>query len=134
MASRSIGTARWSSIGSMESDYLIAHGSLDKDKEAETYVIFDADTGALLDASWPGKATEKTGDAISRWLFMLHMARVFGLPMKIFVCVMGFVITALSITGVYIWLKKRAARKRRVRAGASKPPPSRKSRLGDRSF
>ena len=101
--------------------YLIAHGSLDKDTDAETYVIFNADTGAPLDASWPGKATEKTGDVISRWLFMLHMARVFGIPMKVFVCAMGFVITALSITGVYIWLKKRAARKRRVGAGASKP-------------
>ena len=89
---------------------LIAHGSLDKEKEAGTYVTFDAATGALLDVSWPGKATENTGDAVSRWLFMLHMAQVFGLPMKIFVCVMGLVITALSVTGVYIWWRKRAAR------------------------
>ncbi|MEI8208607.1 MAG: PepSY-associated TM helix domain-containing protein [Methylococcales bacterium] len=40
---------------------------------------------------------------------MLHMERMFGLPMKIFVCVMGLVITLLSVTGVYIWLKKRWA-------------------------
>ena len=100
--------------------YLIVHGSLDKDKEAETYVIFDADTGALLDASWPGKSVEKTGDAVSRWLFMLHMAQVFGLPMKIFVCVMGFVITALSVTGVYIWWKKWCGR--RLRRERSETP------------
>jgi len=30
------------------------------------------------------------------------MAQVFGLPMQIFVCIMGLVITALSVTGVYI--------------------------------
>jgi uncharacterized iron-regulated membrane protein len=42
------------------------------------------------------------------------MASIFGLPMKIFVCIMGFVITALSITGVYVWWRKRAARRRRV--------------------
>jgi uncharacterized iron-regulated membrane protein len=37
------------------------------------------------------------------------MAMIFGLPMKIIVCVMGFVVTALSMTGVYIWWRKRRA-------------------------
>jgi uncharacterized iron-regulated membrane protein len=31
--------------------------------------------------------------------------------MKIFVCMMGLVITMLSVTGVYIWFKKRRAAK-----------------------
>jgi uncharacterized iron-regulated membrane protein len=52
-------------------------------------------------------------EVVARWLFMLHMARVFGLPMKIFVSAMGLGTTALSVTGVYIWLKKRTARRRR---------------------
>ncbi|HMK88593.1 MAG TPA: PepSY-associated TM helix domain-containing protein, partial [Methylocystis sp.] len=39
-----------------------------------------------------------------------HVAAVFGLPMQILVCVMGLVITALCVTGVYIWWKKRKAR------------------------
>lgn len=88
-----------------------ARSSLDMGKQPGTNVTFDADTGALRKASWPGSSSEKTGDVITRWLVWLHMAAVFGLPMKIFVCVMGFVITTLSITGVYIWLKKRNARK-----------------------
>ena len=40
------------------------------------------------------------------WLVWLHTARVFGLPMQTFVCVMGLVITALSVTGVVIWWRK----------------------------
>ena len=47
---------------------------------------------------------------IRTWLFALHMAHVFGLPFRIFVCVLGLVITTLSATGVYIWWKKRSAR------------------------
>jgi uncharacterized iron-regulated membrane protein len=34
------------------------------------------------------------------------MAKIWGLPYKIFVCFMGLVITMLSVTGVYIWGKK----------------------------
>jgi uncharacterized iron-regulated membrane protein len=37
--------------------------------------------------------------------------------MKVFVCAMGLAIATLSATGVYIWWKKREAR-RRVRSGA----------------
>jgi len=81
-------------------------------------VTFDADTGALRDTKWPGSTPALAGDTITAWLVYLHMARVFGLPMKIFVCAMGFVITALSVTGVYIWWKKRSARRsRRERNG-----------------
>lgn len=35
---------------------------------------------------------------------------VFGLPYRIFVCILGLVITTLSVTGVYIWWRKRIAR------------------------
>lgn len=94
---------------------MYARSSLDIGKYSQTYVLFDADTGALRQALWPGHSSEKTGDVISRWLSLLHMAAVFGLPMQIFVCVISLVITALSITGVYIWWKKRTARKSRER-------------------
>lgn len=33
------------------------------------------------------------------------------MPYRIFVCVLGIVIVMLSVTGVYIWLKKRCARR-----------------------
>jgi len=55
------------------------------------------------------------------------MASIFGLPIKVFICIMGFMITALSITGVYVWWRKRAARRRRVsRLGAAQATETRK--------
>jgi uncharacterized iron-regulated membrane protein len=44
------------------------------------------------------------------WLLALHMAQVGGLPYRIFVSVLGLLITMLSVTGVVIWMKKRSAR------------------------
>lgn len=96
---------------------IFAQSSLDMGKRAGASVTFDADTGALRDATWPGSVSEKTGDVIDRWLASLHTAAVFGLPMKVFVCAMGLAIATLSATGVYIWWKKREAR-RRARSGA----------------
>ena len=36
---------------------------------------------------------------------------MFGLPYRILVCALGLVVAMLSGTGVYIWWKKRKARK-----------------------
>jgi uncharacterized iron-regulated membrane protein len=90
---------------------ILAQSSLDGEKSSRTSVTFDADTGAMLQAAWPGSGPETAGDVLTRWLYWIHLAAVFGLPMQIFVCTMGFVITALSATGIYIWWKKRQARK-----------------------
>nr|WP_253203921.1 PepSY-associated TM helix domain-containing protein [Methylosinus sp. KRF6] len=49
------------------------------------------------------------------------MARVFDLPYRIFVCILGLVIAMLSGTGVYIWWKKRAAKS--APSGRRKPCP-----------
>jgi len=49
----------------------------------------------------------------------------FPAPDRIFVCGMGLVVAMLSVTGVYIWWKKRAARLTHVqrrRAVRSAPP------------
>ncbi len=79
-------------------------------------VKFDATTGKLL-WSDPIAAGDYSGLTIKSWLFALHMALIWGLPYKVFVCVMGLVITMLSVTGVYIWWKKRRA----VKSKLSKP-------------
>ena len=91
-----------------------------------TAVFFDANTGEYARSMlW---ADDKSGEAITHWLMFLHMAAVFGLPMKIFVCAMGFVITALCVTGVYVWWKKRSARRsRREKSGT---PVLERSRVG----
>ncbi len=73
-------------------------------------VFFDADTGAF-------HATLQTsvghsGLTITNWLRALHMIQdpVDYLVYRIFVCIIGLVIVMLSVTGVYIWWKKRRAR------------------------
>ncbi len=89
--------------------FYMARSSDDWSKDGGTHVAFDADTGELKSLSGPGVDT--AGPVISRWLYWLHMAQVFGLPMQIFVCVMGILIVMLSMTGVIIWLRKRRARR-----------------------
>jgi uncharacterized iron-regulated membrane protein len=71
-------------------------------------IVFDGDDGALRHLELP--TSERSGNTVSAWLAALHLANVFGLPYRIFVCVLGVVITMLSVTGVYIWWKKRKAR------------------------
>jgi uncharacterized iron-regulated membrane protein len=80
-----------------------------RDKSARTIVYFDGDTGALRLLDLP--TGQHSGNTVTSWLAALHMADVFGLPYRIFVCGLGLVITMLSVTGVYIWWKKRSARK-----------------------
>ncbi len=57
------------------------------------------------------------------WLFALHEANLFGLPYRIFVCLLGLVIVMLSVTGVYIWWKKWRARKSKKQHDAAKQLP-----------
>ncbi|HUL03271.1 MAG TPA: PepSY-associated TM helix domain-containing protein [Gemmatimonadales bacterium] len=78
-------------------------------KGGGTDVLFDGDTGALRTLSQP--TGEHSGNTVESWLYALHMARVFGLPYRILVFVLGLVVPMLSITGVYIWWKKRASRR-----------------------
>jgi len=78
------------------------------DRRGRTMLLFDADNGEfrllVLPTGW------LAGNTVSHWLYALHMANVFGLPWRIFVCILGLVIVMLSVTGIVIWMKKRRAR------------------------
>ena len=87
----------------VKSDYDIMDGY------GETLVWIDGNSGAFVNHYLP--TGQKAGDTITVWLQTLHMAKIWGLPYKIFVCLMGLVVAMLSVTGVYIWWKKRKARK-----------------------
>lgn len=78
------------------------------EKYGNTRVTFDANSGRLITLSLP--SGEDAGETFTSWIVTLHMAKIWGLPMQIFVCLMGLAITGLSITGVIIWLKKRKSR------------------------
>lgn len=77
-------------------------------KGGGTYVMFDGDSGALRELSQP--TGERSGNTVESWLYALHMARVFGMPYRILVCLLGVVVAMLSVTGAIIWLKKRRAK------------------------
>lgn len=68
---------------------------------------FDADQGNFIALYLP--TGEKSGDTLTNWLGALHMARIGGLPYKLWICFMGLVVPTLSVTGVYLWLQKRRA-------------------------
>jgi len=90
-------------------NYIVATArSFPADKELT--VFFDGDDGAFLDVM--GTSTGHSGETVTNWLRALHMARdpMDYLPYRIFVCILGLVIALLSITGVYVWWKKRKAR------------------------
>lgn len=80
--------------------------------------MFDADTGARRDFS--SRLDDKAGDTVTRWMYDLHMAAIWGRPYDIFVTLIGLAVVMLSGTGVFIWAKKRAARvAKRKRRGTS---------------
>lgn len=78
------------------------------DEGASTALWFDANDGRFVDLALP--SGQRSGNTVTSWLYALHFGQVFGLPFRVFVCVMGLIVAMLSVTGVYLWLKKRQAR------------------------
>lgn len=99
-------------------------------KWGSTTIFFSATSGAFAGLTMP--SGQDGGITFTTWITTLHMAGLWGIPMQIFVCCMGLVIAMLSVTGVYLWLKKRQAAKfhseRVVRlAAAHRRPPEQRS-------
>jgi uncharacterized iron-regulated membrane protein len=83
--------------------------SLDvQDVGGTTRLVFDGDNGTMKLLLLPTK--QFSGNTVTSWLLALHEGNIFGMPYRIFVCVLGLAVVMLSVTGIYIWLKKRKAR------------------------
>ena len=65
------------------------------DGQSGRFVAFEAATG--IDA----------GNTLTNWIMFLHFGFVGGLPYRVFVSFMGIAVALLSVTGVWIWLRKR---------------------------
>jgi len=89
--------------------YSVRSGRDISHKIVRTFAYFDGDTGELQFLDLP--TGQYSGNTVTSWLVALHTADVFGLPYRLLVCALGLVITMLSVTGVYIWWRKRRARK-----------------------
>ena len=80
--------------------------SLDISSEyPRTEVYFDAGDGRPL--AFEAATGISAGNTLTSWLYGLHFASVWGLWYRIFVCVTGVAVAALSVTGVWIWWRKR---------------------------
>lgn len=78
------------------------------DEGGRSSVTFNARDGQLLHVDLP--AGENGANTFTNWIMALHMGMVFGLPYRIFVTLIGVLVTMLSVTGVIIWMKKRTGR------------------------
>jgi uncharacterized iron-regulated membrane protein len=105
------------SHGASALQYRPAHGayvyyfSTDRDftvRGGRSMLVFDGDTGEIRKLLLPQGANG--GHTFTEWIIALHMGRVWGLPYRIVVSVIGLMVTVLSITGVVIWMRKRQAR------------------------
>ncbi len=74
-----------------------------------TYVAMDGITGTPLGLNLP--RGQNPGPTFHNWISALHMGSVWGLPYRMFLSFTGLVIGMLSLTGVYLWWKKRSAKK-----------------------
>ncbi|MGJ3254948.1 MAG: PepSY-associated TM helix domain-containing protein, partial [Alcanivorax sp.] len=74
----------------------------------ESWLYIDATRGHLLGFYLP--TGEAAGDTLTTWLTTLHIAGLGGLPYRILVTMMGVAVVSLSLTGIIIWWRKRAAR------------------------
>ncbi len=103
--------------------YYAVKSSRDIGSDGRTQIAFDANTGGLKGLELP--TGQYTGDTVTHWLTSLHMAKVFGLPMQVFVCLMGLTVVMLSLTGVIIWSRKRSARRSRLPSATPTPASGR---------
>lgn len=96
--------------------YVVKSSADIRDRYGSTAVVFDANTGEPRFHWWPTGAA--AGDTIRTWITSLHLAALWGMPFKAFMCVLGLAVAVLSVTGVVIWQRKRQGR-RATRAGPS---------------
>lgn len=71
-------------------------------------LYYDQKTLAYLGERIPWSGT--AGDMFVQAQFPLHSGRILGFPGRALISLMGLVVAALSVTGVYIWYRKRHAR------------------------
>jgi uncharacterized iron-regulated membrane protein len=98
---------RWVYHVPQNSAYVIDFGESDRTGRGLKYeqIAIDAESGQILTAH--GYASGTAADAFLAWQYPLHSGQVAGLPGRILVCVLGIVVTMLSVTGIYLWWRKR---------------------------
>lgn len=73
-------------------------------------LYYDSQDGRYLGDRQPWQGT--VADIFVQAQFPLHSGRILGLPGRILISVMGLVVAILSITGILVWWRKRASRRK----------------------
>ena len=71
-------------------------------------LYFDGEDGRLIGERLPWHGT--AADIFVQSQFPLHSGRILGLPGRILISAMGLVVAMLSVTGAYVWWRKRRSR------------------------
>jgi len=90
-------------------------------KSPNTVLYLDGQSAELLGLDVP--TGRNLGATVTSWLYALHFGSVGGLWYEIFVSGMGLSVALLSVTGVWIWLRKRRLPKNRRAEKDSAPSP-----------
>lgn len=77
-------------------------------KRPWTEVYIDGQTGDFVGFTAPTGIA--AGNTFSSWILALHMGVVFGTWYRVVVALMGVLVSVLSVTGVWVWWKKRTRR------------------------
>lgn len=85
-------------------------------------LFLDGRSGLAAGQRVPFEGT--AADIFMQLQFPLHSGRIAGMPGRILVSLLGLVVAMLSVTGIVIWAKKRAARSTSRVAPASAPQPA----------
>ncbi|MFC0398212.1 PepSY-associated TM helix domain-containing protein [Paraburkholderia rhizosphaerae] len=83
------------------------------------WLYLNAQTGRPVGETIPGEGS--AGDIFMQAQFPLHSGRIAGLGGRIVISALGLAVAVLSVTGLMIWLKKLAARRRKIRAPRKAP-------------
>ena len=75
-------------------------------------LYYDGIDGRPLGGRLPWQGT--AADIFAQAQFPVHSGRIFGLPGRIMISIMGLVVAMLSLTGVLIWWRKQFPKRRRV--------------------
>jgi len=89
--------------------YIFSSSADMRESGGRTVAIFDSDTGRLLKTVVP--QGQNGAYTVTEWITAIHMADVWGLPWRIATAALGLMVTGLSVTGVLLWMRKRAARR-----------------------
>nr|WP_315399542.1 PepSY-associated TM helix domain-containing protein [uncultured Duganella sp.] len=89
--------------------YAVASSRDIRDTYVQTTLYIDARSGEVRGVWLPTGAA--AGDTMTTWLTSLHMASLGGTTYKAILSMVGAVVAMLSATGIYLWWKKRDAKR-----------------------